>query len=496
MQIPGLFCQSHHSFIMSKTSVSVLFKISNFTVLGRIHTNRLINCCSDMSTIAFSDQSSVFFYTLQWAEIKFQRTLDEKIRSVPRIVIARNIIDNMVKMKLTPRATQTNKTQQFIIDIDEALEVFKEDITSLSETTRESAYKNFLTSYRAAMIPIWNLSRFANINTVLDTITDKQFSELKVMKTKLREKPPEGTVIKENIKIPTLEDFTDTTRKRLPKKDLLDSETCRKIGDVFSSLAATSKAYSEAASGIAELASKIKPNQMMTLLSAATLPAIQIVILGQLLSPISTPPPPSAASTTLGKKDIINYTKQLVLPNPNAPELLPCDSNSATRVLAATTYCKLEHCFFEETQSRADVATAFQCNTSQVTKVVTGIIYKLGPHHYVAKKQRDEIGKKTTKRAGDSQDPNVVQPKARKTMATTLSEASTSEIGQRSPETDNKDDTLSTPSSSSNDSPLPQAFLILMSSFFQKTSAWHSFLLYHIAVPSMYTYFPFQVEKL
>ena len=281
------------------------------------------------------------------------------------------------------------------------------------------------------MIPIWNLSRFVNINTVLDTITDKQFSELKVMKTRLREKPPQGTVIKENIKIPTLEDFTDIMRKRLPKKDLPDSETCRKIGDVFSSLAAASKAYSEATSGIAELAGEIKLDQMMMLLSATTLPAIQIVILGQLLSPISTPPPPlSAASTTLGKKDIINYTKQLVLPNPNAPELLPCDSNSAMHVLAAATYCKVEHRFFEETQSHADVAAAFQCNTSQVTKVVMGIIYKSGPHHYVPKKQRDETGKKTTKRAGDSQDPNIVRPKARKTMATILSEASTSKIGQ------------------------------------------------------------------
>ena len=369
-------------------------------------------------------------------------------------------VDNMAKTKLTPRATQTDKTQQFIIDVDEALEVFEEEITSLSETTREITYKNFITSYRAAMIPIWNLSRFANINTVLDTITDKQFSKLKVMKTKLREKPPQGTVVKENIKKPTLEDFTDTMRKRLPKKDLPNSETCRKIGDVFSSLAAASKAYSKAASGIAELAGEIKPDQMTMLLSAATLPAIQIVILGQLLSPISTPPPPppSAASTTLGKKDIINYTKQLVLPNPNVPELLPCDSNSATRVLAATTYCKLEHRFFEETQSRTDVAAAFWCNTSQLTKVVTGIIYKLGPHHYVPKKQRDETGKKTTKWAGDSQDPNVVRPKARKTTTTTLSEASTSEIGRRSPGMDNKDDTLSTPSSSSNDSPLPQAF--------------------------------------
>ena len=248
-------------------------------------------------------------------------------------------------------------------------------------------------------------------------------------------------------------------KKKLPKRDLPDSQTCSKIGNIFLRLASASKAYSEAASGIAGLADEIEPDQMTMLLCAATLPAIQIVILGQLLSPLATPPPPpSAASTTLRKRDIINYTKQLVLPNPNAPELLPCDCNSAMCVLAATTYCKLEHRFFEETQSRANVATAFQCNTSQVTKVITGIIYKLGPHHYVPKKQCDETGKKTTKWAGDLQDPNIVQPKARNTMATTLSEASISKVGQQFPETVNKDDTLSTESSSSNDSLLPQAF--------------------------------------
>ena len=47
---------------MYKISVSVSLKISKFTVLGRIHTNQLINCCSDVSTIVFSNQSSVFFY--------------------------------------------------------------------------------------------------------------------------------------------------------------------------------------------------------------------------------------------------------------------------------------------------------------------------------------------------------------------------------------------------------------------------------------------------
>ena len=207
-------------------------------------------------------------------------------------MINRNIVGNMAEMKLTPLATQTDKTKKFIIAVDEALETFEEEISSLSENTRECAYKNFITSYRDAMAPIWNLSRFTNVNTVLDTTADKEFSELKVMKNKLREKPPQGTVIKEGIKIPTLEDFTETMKKKLPKRNLLDSKTCSKIGDVFSKLASASKAYSEAASGIAELASKIEPDQMTMLLCAVTLPTIQIVIPGQLLSPISPPPVP------------------------------------------------------------------------------------------------------------------------------------------------------------------------------------------------------------
>ena len=281
-----------------------------------------------------------------------------------------------------------DKTKQFILEVDEALSTFEEEISSLSETTKESTYENFVTSYRDAMILIWGPSKLAVVKTVLDTVTDKKFSELKVMKAKLREKPPESEVVKENKKILTLEDFTDTMRQRLPTTNLSNAQTCLKIAKVFSNLAEASRAYSQATSGIAELASEITLDQMTMLLSAATLPAIQIVIPGQLLSPISTPPPPpSAASTTLGKKDIIDYTKRLILPNPNATELLSCDSGSATRVLDAAVYCKLEHHFFEDTQSRAEVAAAFQCNMSQVSKVVTSIIYKSGPHHYVLKKQ-------------------------------------------------------------------------------------------------------------
>ena len=153
------------------------------------------------------------------------------------------------------------------------------------------------------------------MNTVLDTIADNKLSELAIMRGKLREKPPKCTVVKERVQIPTLEDFTETLKRKLPKKGLPDTETCSKIGDDFSNLAAASKAYSEAASGIAELANEIEPDQMTMLLCAATLPVIQIVIPGQLLSPIATPPPlQSAASMTMDKMDIINYTKNLFFP--------------------------------------------------------------------------------------------------------------------------------------------------------------------------------------
>ena len=371
-----------------------------------------------------SNQSSVFLiYT-------FSRAHQESVK-------------DMATTHLTPRATQTDKTKQFVLEVDEALSMFEEEISSLSETTRESTYENFVTSYRDAMIPIWGPSKLAVIKTVLDTVTNKKFSEFQVMNTKLCKKPPESKVVKEKTKIPTLEDFTDTMQKRLPTSNLPNAATCLKIANVFSHLVEASRAYSQATSGIAELAGEITPEQMTMLLSAATLPAIQIVIPGQLLSPISTlPPPPSAASTTLGKKDIIDYTKRLILPNPKATQLLSCASNSATRVLAAAVYCKLEQHFFEGTQSRAEVAAAFQCNTSQISKVVTGIIYKSGPHHYKPKK--------ATKRTMETAEQQT-GPSKRKALPST----STQTESTQAPDPDVQDHTLS----SSSDSDLPLGLL-------------------------------------
>ena len=94
------------------------------------------------------------------------------------------------------------------------------------------------------------------------------------------------------------------------------------------------------------------------------------------------------------------------------------DENSATRVLVAAIYLKVEHPFFDGTSSRMDIATAFRCNLSQLTKSLTGVNYKGGPHHYKPKR------KMTTKRSGDSTDPN---PDPKKKPQTNQGQASTSE---------------------------------------------------------------------
>ena len=120
-------------------------------------------------------------------------------------------------------------------------------------------------------------------------------------------------------------------------------EICAKIGDVFSKLAATHKAYAEAADGLAELSNELTPPHYTMMLTAAVMPTIQVVVPRNLVSPITAPPPPpAAASTALGKSEIIKYTKLKVLPNPDSPELMVCDENSATRVLAAAIYLKIE----------------------------------------------------------------------------------------------------------------------------------------------------------
>ena len=168
-----------------------------------------------------------------------------------------------------------------------------------------------------------------------------------------------------------------------------------------------------------------------------TTPAIQIVVPGQLMSPISAwAHSPTPATATPGWSDIIKKTKLKVLPNPNSPALAPCDKNSATRVLAAAVFSKLECHYFDKTMSRVDAASDFKCNVSQLSKALTGVDYASGPHHYKPKEK-----KTATKRTSEA-DSNP-EPAKRTSGVPEKSEASTT---PKSPAV--QEDTLSSSSSS------------------------------------------------
>ena len=75
--------------------------------------------------------------------------------------------------------------QQFIKDVQEALDKFKDHVHFPDAEVGENAYRTLLEAYRTALVPIWNLAQFADIEMVLKTIADKQMTELTVMSKRL-----------------------------------------------------------------------------------------------------------------------------------------------------------------------------------------------------------------------------------------------------------------------------------------------------------------------
>ena len=100
---------------------------------------------------------------------------------------------------------------------------------------------------------------------------------------------------------PDLETITNALIKKFPGQSLPDTSTCKKIGEVFAKLSVASKAYSEATEGLTELSTLVTSDQFTMLLTATMTPAIQLIVPGQLMSPLSTTLPlQPQASTALG----------------------------------------------------------------------------------------------------------------------------------------------------------------------------------------------------
>ena len=288
--------------------------------------------------------------------------------------------------KISSRAKHLDKTQTFIMAVQTAMEIFEDQIRSLSRDIRLKAYKTLVRSYRTALTAVWDFAQLADITLILETVHDKEMSELAVMAQKLELPTPSIRVVKEKRDIPTLETITGLMTAKYPDQNIPNAAVCEKIGDIFSKLSEATKAYGEAAEALAEVSAKVSPEHYMLLLTAATTPTIQIIVPPTMTLPVIAPPPPSPdATTALRRTAIINVTKLKVLPNPDSPCFTECDDNTPMRVLAAAIYATLKKKFFDTTHSRMELATAFKCNVSQLSKALTGIEYRSGPYHYKPK---------------------------------------------------------------------------------------------------------------
>ena len=123
------------------------------------------------------------------------------------------------------------------------MEIFEDEIGSLSRDICLKAYKTLVRSYRKALTVVWDSAQFADISLILQMVHDKEMLELAVMAQKLELPPPSTRVMKEKRNIPTLETITGLMTAEYPDQNVLNAAVCEEIGYIFLKLSEANKAY-------------------------------------------------------------------------------------------------------------------------------------------------------------------------------------------------------------------------------------------------------------
>ena len=166
--------------------------------------------------------------------------------------------------KISSRAKHPNKTQPFVTAVQAAMEIFEDQIGSLSSDTRLKAYKILMRSYRTALTLVWDSAQHADITLILTTTHDKEMSALAEMARKLQLPTPTVQVIKEKRDVPTLEPIPGLMMAKHPSENVPNTAVCEKIRYIFSKLSDASKAYGEAADTLAEVSDQVSPETYVT----------------------------------------------------------------------------------------------------------------------------------------------------------------------------------------------------------------------------------------
>ena len=204
----------------------------------------------------------------------------------------------MAKTKTTPRASiptpvttaakRPDKTKKFLANIDTALNIFDDQVSSI-DNHRETTYKTFAKTYREAFADIWLKINNASVKILLQSVKDAELDELRRMSHLMSLETSQPTLVKEEWAVPTSDTILGSPVNRIPEQKLPDKETCALISTIFSDLAEAHKHYTNAARGIADIAGLISPEQLTLVLAAAVPPTLQLVLPPGQISPLSAP---------------------------------------------------------------------------------------------------------------------------------------------------------------------------------------------------------------
>ena len=121
---------------------------------------------------------------------------------------------------MSAAAKRPDITSAYLDSIKEALNDFGDEITSISSNQRSTAYRNLVRNYKAALTTIWEKESTADIEIILNSITDKELVELKRMTKMLQPRTERSRVVEEQRKVPELENILGALTNKLPAQKL------------------------------------------------------------------------------------------------------------------------------------------------------------------------------------------------------------------------------------------------------------------------------------
>ena len=129
-------------------------------------------------------------------------------------------------------AKRPAKTQTFLKSLRAALSIFDDKIATLTDV-RETAYKTFVTAYKAAFTKIWPKLDGADIIIILHSVKDTELHQLRRLSKMLCPDKEQPKLVEEQRNVPTLDNILGNLVNKIPEQKLPDKETCSLISDVF-----------------------------------------------------------------------------------------------------------------------------------------------------------------------------------------------------------------------------------------------------------------------